>query len=337
MREYLERRQDFSGSVAHAIAAELCLRCLLHSGNSSNQDGRVQLVPASKSKGASKKPLLPVFRQYALWFWARHCVKAEWERQSGLLQTLLSRFLAIDGENSSLADWMAEMQREHSYGEHFEAYYSCCSEPPHPIFIICTYGLDELVTPVLEADSSLLDAKNRNYRSPMEVAAYRGHLATLEAIIKFIPALPSLEGRIANLCKLAAKGSPRIEVMEYIMSKACKTDIDDDLVCSAANNIHCSIAMLNIVLSRAPDFILTETTLQRVVSECRSIDTLQSLLSRMATHDLTEDTFVVACRNEHCAADILKILIEFCNNFELTEEFVVKAMEEATAVKVKTL
>ena len=75
VREFLENDERFSGDAAHAIAAELCLRCLLYGNHYVERGGYI--VEANKDNEASKKIFLPEFYKYALLHWPRHCAKAK--------------------------------------------------------------------------------------------------------------------------------------------------------------------------------------------------------------------------------------------------------------------
>ena len=326
VREYLEKDENFSGDAAHAVAAELCLRCLLYGNNYVNEDGSV--VAAKNDDTAPKKASLPELYKYALFYWPDHCANAKQRRQSGRLQHLLSRFLGIFGEKSYYMHWIDQSFRSHHWDDRIaEKNISCISRPPHPIFVICTYGFDEVLPQIQRTDLNYLQTENGHGLTPAEVAAYYGHLTTLEQIISSGDRFRKSIASIDNACESAAAGSPSVEVMEYLLSKTGKFNADDDLICAAALNPHCSVRMLEIILAKAPQFITGSSVLCRVVRQCRTVDGLQLLLSRMQTRDLDEETVVAACSNYRCTVDILRLFLEHFGPFELTENSLVKAIE----------
>ena len=327
VREFLENDERFSADASHAIAAELCLRCLLYGNNYVDRDGIVTAV--NKDNDASKKIFLPEFYKYALLYWPTHCAKAKQRRLSDRLQYLLYRFLGIYGEKSYYTHWIDELFRARRWdGWNCEKNDSYRSSPPHPIFFICTHGFPELLPQIERTYSNSLDMENHMGLTPIEVAAYYGHLTTVQVLIGLRSSFPNPITWIDSACQCAAAGSPNVEVIEYLMSQTSSAKIDDDLVCAAALNPHCSVRMLETVLAKAPQFVTTNNILRKVGRDCKKADSLQILLSRMQTHELDEETMVAACQNRYCSADILRLFLGHCDQFQLTEDFMVRATEE---------
>ena len=170
-----------------------------------------------------------------------------------------------------------------------------------------------------------LDIENRRGFIAVEIAAYYGHLATLEGIISSGDTIYKSTAWYDRACESAAAGSPRVEVMEYLLNKTSRIKVDDDLIRAAALNSYCSVPMLKIILAKAPEFITRNSVLRKVARRCKDIGSLELLLSRMRTRTLDEETMLAACHNRHCSADILRLFFAHCEHFELTENFMVKA------------
>lgn len=81
VREFLEKRVEYSGKFAHAVAAEACLRTYLETD--------------------SKTPQYPNFQAYALTHLGRHCLKSGTLRQEPRLQGLMKDFFLAEDSNDA--------------------------------------------------------------------------------------------------------------------------------------------------------------------------------------------------------------------------------------------
>jgi hypothetical protein len=146
VREFLEKRPEYSAAKTNSVAAERCLLDLLSATNH----------PATRNFLSSHRQHLPDsdlshnISPYATIYWATHCQLAAYRRTVGLLQDLLSLFLSQESDpRSAIMVWNnlidKQLQDYSIKWSVFERLRDTRAYKGTAFFIACCFDLEEIV------------------------------------------------------------------------------------------------------------------------------------------------------------------------------------------------
>ncbi|KAL8905267.1 MAG: hypothetical protein Q9207_002738 [Kuettlingeria erythrocarpa] len=340
VKEFFEKRTEYSGEHAHAVAAEVCLEAYL-----------------------KLDPSLPRERfrvGYANAHLGRHCIKSGSLRQKPKLRAQMEKFLLEHGPGSAFEKWNHDSYRsavEMTPGTHKERM-MCVSRPALPLFMICVYGYDEFVVPAIQKEDDVHYAQNYYGERPMEVAAFYGNYSTLKLLHDATSLLPKSPIRPRELIASAAKSRnldiwrfamrhiPVIPFKSAITEAVRSSEFGRGMLCSLLHNtvevhpedlteilVHCaSLDILDIILNRFPIKRFTEEMLNAAVqNQSISQGLVKMILSKEPNIRVTETSILSASRGlcglQKKRTDVMKILLAHPKRCEITEEIVYRVIE----------
>lgn len=336
VKEFFEKRTDYNGEYAHAVAAEACLEYCL------------KLDPS----------LALNFRYYANNHLGRHCMKSGSLRQDPKLRTLMEKFLLEYGSGSAFERWNRDAFRtmglEMAPGTNEERQ-RCQCRPALPLFMICVYGFNEFVELAIQKRDDVHYAQNLWRQRPLEVAAYYGNYSTIKLLDDATSSFQKSPIRSHELLASAARSGnldvwsfalTHIPVMPFksaITEAVQSPELGKEMLCSLLYNtvevdledwtdilLNCaSFDILDIILERFPMESLTEDTLNAAIrNQFISQGLVEMVLSKDPDIQVTEISILLALSgSQKQRTDVIKALIAHPKRCEITEEMVYRAAE----------
>ena len=200
VREFLEKRPEYSQNSCHILAAEICLLQLTGSSRSSAAEsflGRECPFCNSGRLAPTAETIIGGFHKYATCFWMKHCQTSEEDKRTGFHFAKLFQFFLFDdsGTDSLLSTWMLSYRRTRgSYGVYGirEKLESCAVSSVRCHFLASALGFCEILRhfpgkqelTTLEKQTSLsLAAENRQDEAFKLVLSSEGDVASPEKLI----------------------------------------------------------------------------------------------------------------------------------------------------------
>ncbi|KAL8731892.1 MAG: hypothetical protein Q9181_004153 [Wetmoreana brouardii] len=273
VKEFFEKRTEYGGPYAHAVAAEACLKFYL-----------------KPDTGCS------TFRWYALTHLGRHCMKSMSLRQTTKLRDLMAEFLLAQDSSSAFERWNHD-----AFHSDLEMAPGTCDEkrrsqslPALPLFMICVYGFDEFVVPTISKMDHVHYAENFYRERPLEVAALYGNYCTVKVLHEATSTLRKSPIRAQQFLVSAAR-SCRLDMWNFTLRHVSTIPFKSAIV-EAARSEELGIELVSSLLNSAVD-IGSEVPAE-VFQNCASFDVLNLILARFPSRDFTEKTLDVAVQND---------------------------------------
>ena len=150
VREFLEKKAEYSANSCHVFAAETCL--LLVIGLSDWSPAKAFLKDHYTlelcAKAASTTGLLVGFHTYAMSFWTTHCqLIGEEGRKSNPCFERIFRFLLSDASDnlSPLSTWLQYEKRKDEYSFLLVTMSTVCGPQDRIYLVACAYGFCEII------------------------------------------------------------------------------------------------------------------------------------------------------------------------------------------------
>ncbi|KAL6716722.1 hypothetical protein ACLMJK_006290 [Lecanora helva] len=326
VREFLEHEREYTGQSAHALAAELCL--------TSHLVNREETVSHGQYK----------FDNYSIFFWARHCRDAAMQRTHGKLNVKLAEFLGLTGNIMAFVRWNRawyESRFRSMPGKIFWDQIDTVSFPAQPLFVASSFGFFELIDALLVPGFRLLEMKNTNGRTCLEVAARHGQTHVLRKFFDSQLVQSDFGDCGRSLLVAAARGS--ITGLKLVLDKVHPTSLGDETFVSAAQNAIAVVDMLQVLLDRFPDHKVTNTLVECVARETNSPAALSLLIQRIDGFRVTEAMLIAAAENcltqasvsgdanDNTSLEILYMLLAYLESEEdvITKNVVIAVVENA--------
>lgn len=313
VREFLEKRVDYAGEPAHALAAEACLSSLVASTETELFSTRMR------------------FEDYTVLYWAHHCQYAGTERAKGSLKELLLLFLGLHDDKRAFERWTHAWKAATLRGvpsEIFECLSDSLASPTQPLFVTCVYGFRELVEPLAGADLALVETRNSRRRNCFEVAAFHGQEEILRTLFRLKPLVASSEELRDRL--LAAGAGGHVLTFELLRKTLNPTRVDDATVVAAAQNTKYSKEMMHYLLDQFSNYTATETVIKEVAQTTQSCQALSHLIQSAGQTRISKDVLKAGARNSKCRSGVSAFLLEYSDTSEremITEDIILEAMK----------
>ncbi|KAL8916277.1 MAG: hypothetical protein Q9208_008606 [Pyrenodesmia sp. 3 TL-2023] len=343
VKEFFEKRTEYSGEYAHAVAAEACLEAYL------------KLDPSLPGRRLN-------FLVYANTHLGRHYMKSGSLRQKPKLRVLMEEFIFGHGPGSAFEKWNRFSFRsslELAPGTNAERM-RCVSRPALPLFMICVYGYNEFVERAIQGKTDVHYAQNTCQERPMEVAAFYGNYSTLKllhdatSLLLRSPIRPrellssAANSRNLDVWRFAIRHIPVIPLKSAITEAVRSSEFGKEMLCSLLHSIvevhsedladilrSCaSFDILNIILNRFPVKRFTGKMLNAAVKN-RSISQglVEMILSKQPDIRVTETTILSASWGllgmQKKRTDVMKTLLAHPKRCEITEEIVYRVIEDS--------
>jgi signal recognition particle subunit SEC65 len=172
VREYLERRRDYTEIERHTLAVERCVETYI---------SELQSQPKSTSEQHD------VFRPYATVYWPVHCQAIGSDQLEVRLKDKVKRFL-LQGCNAapSFAKWTSTamgLSRSSKLNHPQREILRAASNASTPLSWAARNGHSEIVKLLLEKDGIDVNSMDNYGRTPLSRAAENGHLDVVKLLL----------------------------------------------------------------------------------------------------------------------------------------------------------
>ncbi|PGH10978.1 hypothetical protein AJ79_05129 [Helicocarpus griseus UAMH5409] len=175
VKEYLQTTAEFQGEFSIAQAniqvAESCLAYVLSPDEKFPKYSPYDIMYEKR-----------VFHRYAFSRWPLHCARADEGRQKDPLQIPFQRLMLALPVGKEFESWSLACRDWYSF--HLDCVDDAMSIPPSPFFIACACGYLEIVNEVIRQTPGVLQARNKNGRTCLHIAAYYGQVGVAEALLE---------------------------------------------------------------------------------------------------------------------------------------------------------
>ena len=169
VREFLELRPEYSGSITNALAAEVCLLCWIQM----NPEPKTKAFMTKAGYHIVKPAGLNHFKEYSGFCWPIHCQLAASKRLSGTLACLLGFITSEKDGPDTILHWISWLYPELEYSLSINVTFKDrlmhlrMSEPSSvsiAYFVACAFNLWEVVDRMKRAIgyTNLLNRSDRN-------------------------------------------------------------------------------------------------------------------------------------------------------------------------------
>lgn len=307
VKESLEKREEFCGESAHAVAAEACLKTYLRTNSIVDQ--------------------FPYFQWYAVTHLGRHCLKSGRMRQEPKLQNLMKEFLLAEDSNDAFERWNRDCfltDVETAPGTCSERR-SCQSHPGLPLFMVCVYGFDEFVESTIGNRDHVFSAENFLKQRPLEVATWYNNFNTM---VKIYNAASLTHKRSIQTKRWleAASMSGNLDVWNFAMMHVPDIPFKSVVVSAAKNLVH-GKEMVSSLLNRATD--IDEEILAEILRGCSSFEILDMILKYTSPVKFTEPMMEAAVQNPFINPELTEMILSNHQDLRVSETCILSAVLEA--------
>lgn len=334
VREFLEQHPDFSIEMSQYGAAQMCLGYVIRAS-------RLQ-----KRSGSGKFGESPSVRQsYATLYWPRHCKKAGSLRNSGGLKALMTTLLLeAEDDKTVFSSW------NHDIRSHLEIFYyesrellkehrQSASYPACPLFLVCTYGFEEFIEPMMSSIDSndFLYRRNVDGLTFLETCAYNGHLDLTKQLLTWATTNCDVDSLWAtSLLARAARGCPDLGVIEYLLNELQGYKINMNTLIAAAKNASRGAGILGLLFDNSTVLSHGFTSVMEVILEnCRSADAIRFLHSRFSSIIPPKAMLMEILTNPDADHKMVDLTVADSDPGDITEDLVVALLRADSNSKEK--
>lgn len=308
VKESLEKRRAYSGDYSHVIAAEACLK--------------VYLTPNSEAIQCRD------FQDYALTHLGRHCLKSGELRKEPRLRGLMEQFLIPEVPNDAFERWNRECFQtdEETAPGTCDERRNCQSRPGLPLFMVCVYGFDEFVEPMIEKQSGVLYAENFYEARPLEVAARYGNYDTMVTIWNTASLNHKSSTRPESWLAAAAHNS-KLAIWNFVVNHVPVTSFQTAVVLASHNSIYGS-EMVARLLENPID--INQSLLVQILKGCASFAILHMILARCESAEFTEVMLEAAVTNHFINPQLTEMILARHQNLRVSSTCILSALLNST-------
>ncbi|RAO68956.1 uncharacterized protein BHQ10_004968 [Talaromyces amestolkiae] len=317
VREFLERRQEYTTTATNALIAGNSLRRLMSANIPSEVDG---LLSKHGLYSNHDVPDRDRFVQYSYMYWCLHFKLAGHRRISGDLKETFQRFiLSADIPSGPIKSWLDTLpgvlsERYHCTQNEIklrDTITTSGSTVSGVLFLACIFDFFEVLE-VLKAEwmksGHFLNAQNRTL---FDVSVSYGNCGSL----KFLLDAASNMNVSENLVETAAwSESNGEEIMRILLDKrGRKIQITPKIVQTAAQNWQCGEEIIRILLDkRGTEIQITPKIVQTAAKNWKNGGKIMKLLldKRGTEIQITPDVVLAAVDNRGNGEEIMKVLLD---------------------------
>lgn len=356
VREFLERKPEYSVESSNLFAAEVSLLTLIGCSGSPNASRFVQglgldtstFIPFSEVESHTKG-----IHDYCIRFWGDHCELAGAENraaESKHLHRLLHFFLFDDSdENCPQGRWwrsyprfLPGKTRSSSHIKRF--FYDHERSSDRALYLASRYGFVEIVNLArpevfdahLQAECAMAAATHQQHSVLRSFLDIKCHTRWLQDVLfqmvdlgdangvrEFLPLLEPTE---VTAHMLSRTRSPEIILMLL--------DHNSDLQITAkiVEEYGWAPGCISAYLSRAPDLEITSRILENAIASM-DFDSFKRLVDRVDPAMITCDVIAVALFQEHLGPHVLRmteLLLERTGRIEVTDDAMMQAVSNSS-------
>ena len=298
VKEFFESRPDFNSEHAHALAAEACLSLYFRAD-------------------FEERPVR-TFRSYAVQNLGKHCQKAGALRRSPKLRLLLKNFLLEYGSNNASELWNQDgLSKDVGEGYHWPQEHEnphCHSEPALSLFIVCVYGLEEFVEPLILHKQKILRAENSMGYRPLEVATIYEYYDIVIALYEAATLARKSPVRGKEWIKIAAQCKD-LKLWSFVVDHTPNENLKSAIE-SVARNSTLGMVMIPRILGSITE--LDARTLEAFLGDCTSLAMVDMVLNHPAGTTMTTSMLEAAVQNQSINPELTSLILSMAPYLRVT-------------------
>lgn len=358
VREFLEKRSEFSEISCNSLTAESCLLHIIASSNDPHAALRLgdkQLSRLKKTLASTQQSASASFLAYANSVWMNHCQLASQDSRStgssfGCTFKLFFSENAVDGsafDTWSQWYWQRFPEKEEHLWRLQNLLSSYSNLHSRKFFVAITYGFSEVVDSYLQNERVGDEEKQKAFLQ----AIIGGHLDIFDLLMNdgkiWEPAISETTNRVRNLKLLS--DSRNSSLPEHLLAMAVRARKHETvaLLLGKCPNIlvtggilidaswYASVEVFSALLSRTTDNIMTENFLLSAMSGTR-VKQFTLLLDRGGASCITPKMMARAARSFLDDA-FMEVLLASGGAAKISEEAMIEAAKLPTAKRLNML
>ncbi|KAH7310162.1 hypothetical protein BKA65DRAFT_559174 [Rhexocercosporidium sp. MPI-PUGE-AT-0058] len=324
VREFLEKRPEYTTVATNSLAAETSLLNVLGAAESVATRRFLVDLSSDLSKSLGSSELTP----YSTVYWASHCQLAATKRTNGTLKEMLYHFFSTESDTgSAFMAWAVRLKKYfQEYSIRWELRQKLLDTEANQdgaLFIASCFDFQEFASlPALCQEG----ARNKRSKKALEVAAAYGNCRFISEIIR------DKETRIEEQVVKAAAGNYRNgkEVMKLLLEqRGADVVITEAVVTAAAENNKSGEKVMKLLLEkRRADMVITEAVFLAAAGNRGNGREVMKLLLEKRGADIVITEAVVKAVADRFDQEIMKLLLEQRGADMVITEAVVKAVAE---------
>ncbi len=341
VREFLEQHPDFSTEISQYGAARLCLS---HVMKASEPQNRSESRKYDESLFGGPNTATDSLLRYATLYWPRHCKKAGSLRKSGELKAMMvALLLETNDDKTVFSNWIRDIRSRleccYRSRELLKEHRQLASYPARPIFLVCTYGFDEFIEPMMTSmdSDSFLYRKNIDGLTILETCAYNGHLGLTKQLLTWATKSCDMDNLWAtSLLARAARGCPDLGVIKYLLSELEGYKISLSTLIAAAKNGKCGADILGLLFDQST--VLTHGfagVMGIILQNCRTSDAIRFLHARFKSVIPRKALLMEILTNRSADHKIVDLAVAGLDPNDITEDLVVALLRADSVSKEK--
>ncbi|KAH8653142.1 hypothetical protein BGZ60DRAFT_533332 [Tricladium varicosporioides] len=308
VREFLEKRPEYTREAANALAAETCLLDVIRAAE--NPVKRKCL--SNYKQDFSNATLSQGFTQYSTFYWAPLCQLAANRRTTGVLKDLLCHFLSNDSDpRSAVIAWASRVKEQlHDYSVGWDLRRRLQDSEAHnsqSLFIACCFDLPEIVRLQMNVVNSLVNVRGK---AALYIAVQYTSCKVISILIN-----DKLMVIAEEVLKAAAGNEKSGKELMRLLLEQRGTDvvITEGVLKAAAENRRSGKEVMRLLLEeRGTDVVITKEVLKAAAGNKRSGEGVMRLLLEQRGTDvvITEGVLKAAAGNKRSGEGVMRLLLE---------------------------
>ena len=325
VREFLEKRAEYTEAATNCLAAQICLLNLI----STAPNSAARRFLCEYGFHLVNKPCFSnAFSIYSNIYWPRHCQLAAAERTHGALQDVFLFFLAHETDSTSpFAIWSRQVPRLLEHGVKWDLWHKlqdtiAASASASIVFLGTSFDFSEISENEQGAQIPLAKLTNSQGADILQVCIRWGSCKMMASLLDRRGA----DFQITEEVVMAAAGNGGKEVMTLLLDRrGTGIQITEGMVKAAAGNWTSGEEVMTLLLDRrGADVQVTEEVVKAAAGNRRGDKVIALLLDRRGADVQIAEVVKAAAGNQWGGKVIALLLDRRGADVQITEE-VVKA------------
>ena len=323
VREFLEKRPEYTREATNALAAETCLLDVL----SAADNPTTKRLLSKYGQDSLNSTLSHDLRHYSNVYWAPHCQLAAKQRTADVLNDLLYHFLSNESDSGSAIAVWASLIKERLYDYSIEMelrdkFKDTSAKEGRALFVASCFDLQEIARIRANFGDNIVNTQSR---TSLEIAVKYGSCDVVSILLKNKLTIISEE-----VVKAAAGNSGNgKEVMTLLLEqRGADVMITEEVVKAAARNEENGKEVMTLLLEqRGADVMITEEVVKAAAGNSGNGKEVMTLLLEQRGADvmITEEVVKAAAGNSRNGKEVMTLLLEQRGADVMITEEVVKA------------
>ena len=321
VREFLEKRPEYTREATNALAAETCLLDVL----SAADNPTTKRLLSKYGQDSLYSTLSHDLRHYSNVYWAPHSQLAAKQRTADVLNDLLCHFLSNESDSGSAIAVWASLIKERLYDYSIESelrdkFKDTSAKEGRALFVASCFDLQEIARIRANFGDNIVNTQSR---TPLEIAVKYGSCDVVSILLKNKLTIISEE-----VVKAGAGNSWKgKEVMTLLLEqRGADVMITEEVVKAAAGNEENGKEVMTLLLEqRGADVMITEEVVKAAAGNEENGKEVMTLLLEQRGADVMITEEVVKTIARMFGKEVMTLLLEQRGADVMITEEVVKA------------